>query len=56
MDQVTVQGHVPKGDQLVELKIVTPPATEAGLRDFLTEWRKTHSFDPRVDLMKGAGT
>jgi len=45
-----------KGDQLVELKIVTPPATDTALRDFLTEWRKTHAFDPRVDLMKGAAT
>jgi DnaJ-class molecular chaperone len=43
-----------KGDQRVELKIVTPPDIDEGLRDFLAEWRKTHSFDPRVDLMKGA--
>lgn len=43
-----------KGDQRVELKIVTPPDIDDGLRDFLTEWRKTHSFNPRVDLMKRA--
>ncbi len=43
-----------KGDQRVELEIVTPPSIDEGLRDFLTEWRKTHSFDPRVDLMKRA--
>jgi DnaJ-class molecular chaperone len=43
-----------KGDQRVKLKIVTPPDIDQDLRDFLTEWRKTHSFDPRVDLMKGA--
>ncbi|WP_104018568.1 DnaJ C-terminal domain-containing protein [Roseovarius nitratireducens] len=47
-------GRKAKGDQKVELKIVTPPEIDAGLRDFFTEWRKTHSFDPRVDLMKGA--
>jgi DnaJ-class molecular chaperone len=45
-----------KGDQRVELKIVTPPEIDEGLRDFLTEWRKTHSFDPRVDLMKGTNS
>ncbi|WP_417270622.1 DnaJ C-terminal domain-containing protein [Celeribacter sp.] len=45
-----------KGDQRVELKIVTPPEIDDSLRDFFTEWRKTHSFDPRVDLMKGANS
>ncbi|OWY11324.1 molecular chaperone DnaJ [Thioclava sp. F42-5] len=43
-----------KGDQRVELKIVTPPSIDENLRNFLTEWRKTHRFDPRVDLMKRA--
>ncbi|WP_299785077.1 DnaJ C-terminal domain-containing protein [uncultured Marivita sp.] len=47
-------GRKTKGDQRVELKIVTPPTIDAGLRDFLEEWRKTHSHDPRVDLMKRA--
>lgn len=45
-----------KGDQRVELKIDTPPEVDESLRDFLTEWRKTHSFDPRVDLMKGTNS
>jgi DnaJ-class molecular chaperone len=45
-----------KGDQRVELKIVTPPDPDKDLRDFFTEWRRTHGVDPRVDLMKGAGT
>ncbi|MDF1855886.1 J domain-containing protein [Pseudooceanicola sp.] len=53
---VAPAGRKTKGDQLVELKIVTPPAPDKELSDFLAEWRKTHSFDPRVDLMKGAGT
>lgn len=48
-------GRKTKGDQMVELKIVAPPDVEEGLRDFLTEWRKTHAHDPRADLMKGAG-
>ncbi|WP_417260513.1 DnaJ C-terminal domain-containing protein [Celeribacter sp.] len=45
-----------KGDQRVELKIVTPPEIDDSLRDFFTEWRKTHSFDPRADLMKGTNS
>ena len=43
-----------KGDQKVELKIVTPPDIDDRLRELLTEWRKTHAFDPRADLMKEA--
>ncbi len=49
-------GQKTKGDQKVELRIVVPPKPDAELRDFLSEWRKTQSFDPRADLMKGAGT
>jgi DnaJ-class molecular chaperone len=45
-----------KGDQMVELKIVSPPEIDDSLREFFTEWRKTHHFDPRGDLMKGAGS
>jgi len=47
-------GQKTKGDQKVELRIVTPPDPDADLRDFLAEWRKTHASDPRVDLLKGA--
>jgi len=49
-------GHKTKGDQKVELKIMVPRETDAGLQEFLTEWRKTHAFDPRADLMKGVAT
>jgi DnaJ-class molecular chaperone len=49
-------GQKTKGDQLVELKITVPANPDAALRDFLSEWRKTHSFDPRADLMKGVAT
>ena len=45
-----------KGDQRVELKIVAPPDVDQSLRDFLVEWRKTHAFDPRANMMKGVGT
>lgn len=48
-------GRNTKGDQRVELKIVAPPDVDESLRDFLVEWRKTHAFDPRADMMKGAG-
>ncbi|MGO4910190.1 DnaJ C-terminal domain-containing protein [Pseudorhodobacter sp. W20_MBD10_FR17] len=47
-------GQKVKGDQMIELKIVTPPAPDAALREFLLEWQKTQSFDPRADLLKGA--
>ncbi len=44
------------GDQLVELTIVSPPVVDETLRDFLTEWRKTHSHDPRSDLLNEAAS
>jgi len=44
------------GDQLVELKIVAPPVIDAALRDFLAEWRKTHSHDPRADMLNEAAS
>jgi DnaJ-class molecular chaperone len=44
------------GDQRVELKIVVPPNPDQSLRDFLTDWRKAQTFNPRADLLKGAGT
>jgi DnaJ-class molecular chaperone len=47
-------GRKVAGDQKVELKIVVPKQTDADLSEFLTEWRKTNSFDPRADLLKGA--
>lgn len=49
-------GRKAQGDQKVELRIVVPGKSDASLREFLTEWRKTHGFDPRADLMKGAAT
>jgi DnaJ-class molecular chaperone len=47
-------GRKVAGDQKVELKIVVSKQTDADLSEFLTEWRKTNSFDPRADLLKGA--
>lgn len=42
------------GDQLVELRIVAPPVIDDALRDFLTEWRRTHTHDPRADMLNEA--
>jgi len=51
---VARSGGKTAGDQLVELKIVAPPVIDDALRDFLTEWRKTHADDPRADLLNEA--
>lgn len=42
------------GDALIELRIVTPPGSDAALSDFLTEWRKSHANDPRKAMMQEA--
>lgn len=47
-------GAKSKGDQMVELQIVVPPEPDESLRDFLLDWRKSKTFDPRADIMKGA--
>ncbi len=44
----------PAGDALIELRIVTPPAIDAALSDFLAEWRKSHASDPRKAMMQEA--
>lgn len=44
------------GDQLVELKIMAPPVIDDALRDFLTDWRKNHSHDPRTELLNEASS
>lgn len=51
---VAPEGRSGTGDQKVELKVVVPKDADKDLRDFLTEWRKSHAFDPRTDLLKGA--
>ncbi len=44
------------GDALIELRIVSPPDSDNTLRDFLTEWRKTHLQDPRKEMLREAET
>lgn len=41
------------GDQLVELRIVTPLVIDEALRAFMEGWRKTHGYDPRSGMMDG---
>lgn len=48
-------GAKAKGDQKIELKIVVPVGPDEALRDFLLDWRKSQSFDPRADIMRGIG-
>lgn len=39
-----------KGDQRVELRIVSPPQIDDALAAFMEDWRKTHSYDPRKGM------
>ena len=50
------RGKKTPGDQRVELKIVAPPKIDDDLREFMSDWKKTHSHDPRTDLLKEAET
>lgn len=51
---VTRAGQETGGDQLTELKIVSPPVIDDALRDFIAEWRKAHAQDPRATLLNKA--
>ncbi len=42
------------GDQRVELRIIAPPVIDDALRDFLTDWRKGQSHDPRAHMSEAA--
>ena len=42
------------GDELIELRIVAPPVIDAELSGYLTEWRKTHAYDPRSAMLHEA--
>ncbi len=41
------RGKDTRGDQLIELRIVMPPAVDDELRRFMEGWRETHGYDPR---------
>jgi len=40
----------PAGDQYVELKVVVPPATDAGVRELYEKLESQHTFDPRAGM------
>ena len=44
-------GQKPRGDQRVELRIVSPPKIDEALHSFMESWRQTHSYDPRKEMM-----
>ncbi len=46
-----VRAKAAAGDQLVELRIVAPPAIDEDLRLFMEGWRKTHGYDPRKGML-----
>ncbi|MFN3844823.1 MAG: DnaJ C-terminal domain-containing protein [Paracoccaceae bacterium] len=53
---VTRAGGKTAGDQLVELRIITPPHIDDALHAFMEDWRKTNSHDPRAAMLKEAGS
>jgi DnaJ-class molecular chaperone len=40
-----------RGDQLVTLKIVAPPAVDDELEAFFRQWREGHAYDPRKGVV-----
>ncbi|MFD3191841.1 DnaJ C-terminal domain-containing protein [Sedimentitalea sp. HM32M-2] len=47
---VQPSGKGVRGDQRVELSIVSPPRIDEDLAEFMRNWRKTHSYDPRKGM------
>lgn len=43
-------GKKPRGDQLVELRIMAPPKIDESLHSFMESWRETHGYDPRKEM------
>ncbi len=41
------KGKSGKGDAFVELRVVMPDKVDGALKDFMTEWRTSHHYDPR---------
>ena len=40
-----------RGDQLVTLKVVSPPQVDAELEAFFRKWREGHAYDPRKGVV-----
>jgi DnaJ-class molecular chaperone len=43
-------GKAGRGDQLIRLRIVSPPAIDPELERFMADWRRRHSYDPRKGM------
>lgn len=43
-------GGTARGDQKVELSIVSPPKIDDSLSEFMETWRKNHAYDPRKGM------
>lgn len=43
-----VKGRSGKGDQLVTLRIITPPKIDDALKRFMEGWKADNAYDPRV--------
>lgn len=39
-----------RGDQKVELRVVSPPKIDDALAEFMEDWRKTNRYDPRKGM------
>ncbi|MFD1381383.1 DnaJ C-terminal domain-containing protein [Fodinicurvata halophila] len=37
-----------RGDQYVKLKVMLPEKPDSELKDFISEWSKKHSYNPRA--------
>lgn len=46
---VPAAGGRSAGDQVVTLRVQLPKEPDEALKSFLTEWAKTHSYDPRTE-------
>ncbi|HUF86129.1 MAG TPA: DnaJ C-terminal domain-containing protein [Thermohalobaculum sp.] len=44
------RGKAGRGDQLIRLRIVSPPTIDPDLEEFMTEWRRKHAYDPRKGM------
>ncbi len=47
---VRKRGSDKRGDQLIELSVVMPDKIDDELKQFMQNWRKSHSYDPRKGM------
>ncbi|WP_170341226.1 DnaJ C-terminal domain-containing protein [Ruegeria arenilitoris] len=47
---VRKRGSDKRGDQLIELSVVLPDKIDDELKQFMQNWRKSHSYDPRKGM------